>query len=121
MRGLDGQERQGCRTGRHHHAALLQGSSGTGDNVEGLRRAAGEVTRHVFSSLNLAATSSVMASSAACACGPAAETTIDVPGPAESIINPMIDVPPTVSWPFVTQMSASKRSTIWTNLADARA
>ena len=34
------------------------------------------------------------------------------PGPADSIINPMIEVPPTVSLPRVTQTSALKRSTI---------
>src|ERR1700730_10057404 len=76
---------------------------------------------HVPSSLNLLATSSVIASTAACASGPVAETTIDVPGPADSIISPMIEVPPTVSWPLVTQTSALKRSTICTNLAEARA
>ena len=26
-----------------------------------------------------------------------------MPGPADSIINPMIELPPTVSWPLVTQ------------------
>ena len=44
-----------------------------------------------------------------------------VPGPADSIISPMIEVPPTVSLPRVTQTSALKRSTIWTNFAEARA
>src|ERR1700688_3327350 len=67
---------------------------------------------HVPSSLNFPATSSVMASMADCASGPIAETTIDVPGPADSIISPMIEVPPTVSPPLVTQTSALKRSTI---------
>ena len=43
------------------------------------------------------------------------------PGPADSIISPMIEVPPTVSPPRVTQTSALKRSTIWTNFAEARA
>jgi len=38
---------------------------------------------------------------------------MDVPGPAESIIRPMMEVPPTVSPPRVTQTSASKRSTVW--------
>src|SRR5882724_8329826 len=79
------------------------------------------VPNHVPSSLNLPATSSLMASIAACASGPIAETTIDVPGPADSIISPMIDVPPTVSPPLVTHTSALKRSTICTNFADARA
>ena len=46
---------------------------------------------------------------------------IVVPGPADSIISPMIEVPPTVSPPRVTQTSALKRSTIWTNFAEARA
>src|SRR6516164_10251271 len=55
------------------------------------------------------------------ASGPVAETLIVVPGPAASIISPMIEVPPTVSLPRVTQTSALKRSTIWTNFADARA
>src|SRR6266581_3640478 len=64
---------------------------------------------HVDSSLNLLATRSVIASMAAWASRPIAETTMDVPGPAESIINPMIEVPPTVSPPRVTQTSASKR------------
>src|ERR1700736_5628277 len=76
---------------------------------------------HVPSSLNLLATSSVIASTAACASGPIAETTIDVPGPAASIIRPMIEVPPTVSPPRVTQTCALKRSTAWTNFAEARA
>src|SRR5215211_5898252 len=76
---------------------------------------------HVPSSLNLSATSAVMASIAACASGPIAETRIVVPGPADSIISPMMEVPPTVSPPRVTQTSALKRSTIWTNLAEARA
>src|ERR1700694_1640910 len=80
-----------------------------------------EASHHVASSLNLLATSSVIASTAACASGPIAETVMDVPGPADSIISPMIEVPPTVSLPFVTQTSALKRSTICTNLADARA
>ena len=44
-----------------------------------------------------------------------------VPVPAASIIRPMIDVPPTVSLPRVTQTSASNFSTSWTNFADARA
>jgi predicted DNA-binding transcriptional regulator AlpA len=33
----------------------------------------------------------------------------------------MMDVPPTVSVPRVTQTTALKRSTIWTNFAEARA
>ena len=42
VRGLDGRERQGCRAGRDHHAALFQGPSGTGDHLENLHRAAGK-------------------------------------------------------------------------------
>ena len=42
-------------------------------------------------------------------------------GPAASIIKPMIERPPTVSLPRVTQTSALKRSTVWTNFAEARA
>src|SRR5260370_29192413 len=67
---------------------------------------------HVPSSLNLLATSSVIALTAACASGPIAETTMDVPGPADSIISPMVEVPPTVSPPFVTQTSALKRCAV---------
>src|SRR6476646_9186892 len=74
-----------------------------------------------LSSLNLPATSSLIARMAASASGPAAETMMVVPGPADSIIKPMIEVPPTVSLPRVTQTSALKRSTIWTNFAEARA
>ena len=62
-----------------------------------------------------------MALMAASASGPIAETTMEVPGPADSIISPMIEVPPTVSLPLVTQTSALKRSTICTNFAEARA
>jgi len=46
---------------------------------------------------------------------------MDVPGPADNIISPMMEVPPTVSPPRVTHTSALKRSTIWTNFAEARA
>src|SRR6186713_292784 len=84
-------------------------------------RGEGAEQPHTPSSLNLSATRAAMASTAACASGPIAETTTEVPGPAASIINPMIEVPPTVSLPRVTQTSALKRSTIWTNLAEARA
>ena len=44
-----------------------------------------------------------------------------VPGPADSIISPMIELPPTVSLPRVTVISALNCSTILTNFADARA
>src|SRR4029077_6838324 len=76
---------------------------------------------HTPSSLNLSATSAAIASTAACASGPFAETTTEVPGPAASIIRPMIEVPPTVSLPRVTQTSALNFSTICTNFAEARA
>ena len=36
-------------------------------------------------------------------------------------INPMIDVPPTVSWPRVTVIAASNCSAVCTNFAEARA
>src|SRR5258708_681087 len=126
LRDLDGRERRQRRASHRHDAAFLQRASGTCDQLEGLYRAAGEMSgrrafgaeqtlrseRHVPSSLNFPATSSVIASMAACASGPIAETTIDVPGPADSIISPIIEVPPTVSPPRVTQTSALKRSTI---------
>jgi NAD(P)-dependent dehydrogenase (short-subunit alcohol dehydrogenase family) len=67
---------------------------------------------YVTSSLNLLSTSFVIASIASSASGPSAETLMVVPGPAASIINPMIDVPPTVSLPRVTQTSALNFSTI---------
>src|ERR1700709_509645 len=73
------------------------------------------------SSLNLLPTSSASAATTASACGPVAETVMVVPGPAESIIRPMIEVPPTVSPPRVTRISASNCSTILTNFAEARA
>ena len=44
-----------------------------------------------------------------------------VPGPAESIISPMIELPPTDSLPRVTVTSASNSSTSFTNFAEARA
>ena len=53
-----------------------------------------------------------MASMAAVASLPVASTVIVVPVAAPSIINPMIEVPPTVSLPRVTRMAASKRSTV---------
>ena len=46
---------------------------------------------------------------------------VRLPIPAASIINPMIELPPTVSPLRVTVTSALKRSTICTNFADARA
>src|SRR6478736_3289325 len=147
LRSLDEGEWQGRRAPCDHHAALLPRPSRPADQLEDLYRAAGEMilvhvspqkearertnaaartartswAGHADSSLNLLATRSVIASRAACASGPTAETMMDVPGPADSIINPMMEVPPTVSAPRVTQTSASKRSTIWTNFAEARA
>src|SRR5216684_3158597 len=138
LRRLDGGQWSKCRASLHHHAAFLSRASGSRDQLEGLYRAAREIrgsylspqgrgvgahqrcryvnapisVDHVPSSLNLLATSSVIASMAALASGPTAETTMDVPGAADSIINPMIEVPPTVSPPRVTQTSALKRSTI---------
>ena len=50
-----------------------------------------------------------MAVIAASASGPIDETTIVVPGAADNIISPMIEVPPTVSPPRVTQTCALKR------------
>src|ERR1700726_471463 len=85
----------------------------------GLRR--DDEDSHWLSSLNLLATRSVRALMAASASGPVAETTIEVPGPADSIISPMMEVPPTVSLPFVTQTSALTGSTVWANCAEARA
>src|SRR5882762_9032113 len=64
--------------------------------------------RNYSSSLNLLPTSSASAATAASASAPVAETVMVVPGPAESIISPMIEVPPTVSPPRVTVISASK-------------
>src|SRR5262245_25021963 len=78
-------------------------------------------TSDYSSSPNLVVTSVVSASIASRASGPVAETITLEPGPADSIINPMIELPPTVSLLRVTVMSALKRSTICTNFADARA
>ena len=44
---MDG-ECRGRRASHHHHAALLQGPSGTGDHLEGFYRAAGEVEQAVI-------------------------------------------------------------------------
>ena len=46
---------------------------------------------------------------------------MSVPQAAASDIRPMIEVPPTVSLQRVTRTSASNFSTVWTNLAEARA
>ena len=43
-----------------------------------------------------------------------------IPGPAASIMSPMIEVPPTVSWPRVTVMAASNCSAVCTNFAEAQ-
>ena len=56
------------------------------------------------------ATSLQSASTATAASLPTALIVIRAPGPAASIISPMIEVPPTVSWPRVTVMAASIRS-----------
>src|SRR3984957_4231615 len=119
LRSVDGGQ---CRSGRaagHHDATFLSRAFRAGDQLEDLHRAAGShlgagfrwKTLYVPSSLNLLATRSVIAVMAASASGPAAETTMDVPGPADSIISPMMEVPPTVSPPRVTQTSALKRTT----------
>ena len=52
---------------------------------------------------------------------PVASTVMVAPGPAPSIMSPMIEVPPTTSCPRLTFTSASNFSTICTNFADARA
>src|ERR1700678_1201925 len=68
--------------------------------------------------------SAAKASTTSAASRPVASTLIDVPGAAESIIKPMIEVPPTVSQcspQRLTRTSASNFSTVWTNLAEARA
>ena len=75
-------------------------------------RARGRLLRRVecadqSSSPKRLATNSVSAAKAWAASAPSASITIVVPIPAASIINPMIDVPPTVSWPRVTRTSAS--------------
>ena len=66
-------------------------------------------------------TSLSSASMTAAASSPVASTVMVVPVAAPSIISPMIEVPPTVSPPRVTRTSASKRSTVCTNFAEARA
>src|ERR1039458_1620635 len=124
LRSVDGGQ---CQTGRaagHHDAAFLSGAFRAGEQLEDLHRAAVSYlafAAYVPSSLNLLATRSVIAVMAASASGPATETTMDVPGPADSIISPMMEVPPTVSPPRVTHTSALKRSTSCTNFAEARA
>src|SRR4029450_3432959 len=73
------------------------------------------------SSVTRPLTSAASASSTSAASRPLASTVIVVPGPAASIMRPMIEVPPTVSWPRLTFTSASNFSTVCTNLAEARA
>src|ERR1700722_3329936 len=115
---MDGGECGACRASHRDDAAFLAGTSRSGEYLEGLYRAAGQLSvgprrpDHIDSSLNLLAPSSVIASSAASASGPATETMMVVPGAADNIISPMIEVPPTDSPPRVTQTSALKRSTI---------
>src|ERR1700726_327863 len=72
-------------------------------------------------SVNLPLTSAANASITSFACLPVASTVMVVPGPAPSIMSPMIEVPPTTSCPRLTLTSASNFSTVCTNLADARA
>src|SRR5262245_29034979 len=72
-------------------------------------------------SVNRPLTSAASASTTSAACGPLASTVIVVPGPAASIIRPMIEVPPTTSWPRLTFTSQSNLSTVCTNFAEARA
>src|SRR5262249_8582382 len=73
------------------------------------------------SSVKRPLTSAASASMTSAASRPLASTVMVVPGPAESIISPMIEVPPTTSWPRLTFTSASNFSTVCTNLAEARA
>ena len=147
LRRLDGGQCRKCRATRHDHAALFQRPSRSGDrpgkSISRRRRneAVSFRTREasdrsslriwslritddgdqVPSSLNLLATSSVIAVERGFGLGAGGGDHDVVPGPADSIISPMIEVPPTVSLPRVTQTSALKRSTICTNFADARA
>jgi hypothetical protein len=73
------------------------------------------------SSSKPASTSAINACSASGPWGPCARKCSVEPGPAASIISPMIEVPPT-EWPSrVTVIAASKVSASFTNLADARA
>ena len=85
------------------------------------RRAAPAAILRYSSSVNRPLTSAASASITSAACGPLASTVIVVPGPAASIIRPMIEVPPTVSSPRCTFTSASNFSTVCTNFAEARA
>src|SRR5262249_46036132 len=81
----------------------------------------GGLIRPYSSSVNRPLTSASSASTTSAASRPLASTVIVVPGPAASIISPMIEVPPTTSWPRFTFTSASNFSTICTNFAEARA
>src|SRR5438552_6555741 len=73
------------------------------------------------SSSNLRWISSAIASSAGSASAPAASSSISQPGPAASIISPMIERPETLMSPLRTVTSASNRSASLTNFAAARA
>src|SRR4029453_3854979 len=74
-----------------------------------------------LSSPKPASTRATRASMASGPSGPSASSTITVPGPAASIIRPIMDVPSTV-WPSrMTRTCASKVSAHLTNLAEARA
>src|SRR5690606_31229114 len=66
-------------------------------------------------------TSAVMASSASRACRPVAWTRMVAPGPAPSIMSPMMELPATVVPSRTTWISASKHSAVRTKRADARA
>src|SRR5262245_52033533 len=81
----------------------------------------GGLIRPYSSSVNRPLTSASSASTTSAASRPLASTVIVVPRPAASIISPMIEVPPTTSWPRFTFTSASNFSTICTNFAEARA
>ena len=80
----------------------------------------GAPCRH-SSSPNRPATSPAIASRQASASSPFAVTVMVVPCAAPSVRRPMIERPPTVSPQRVTVTSESKRSTVWTNFAEARA
>src|SRR5580698_6773612 len=66
-------------------------------------------------------TSSARASTAAWASAPSARMVIWLPGPAASIISPMIERASTVAPSLATVTSASKVAASLTNLAEARA
>src|SRR5262249_38531459 len=113
-RGRGGQAAR-IRKFRHRSATGGAGVEETG----GLSRRGAD--RPYSSSVNRPLTSAANASTTSGASRPLASTVIVVPGPAASIISPMIEVPPTTSWPRLTFTSASNFSTVCTNFADARA